>query len=82
MDENMEIVFCFDRTKILQSLSVRARKLICDHEISIRYLSEEEKENHPDAKYALDMDFYNHWTFFWNGRVSSLQRALNYAMSW
>lgn len=71
-----------DRTKILNSLSKLSKELICDYEISIRYLSEEEKKNHPDAKYALDMDFYNHWTFFWNGRVSSLRRALNYAMSW
>lgn len=71
-----------DRTKILNSLSKLSKELICDYEISIRYLSEEEKENHPDAKFVLDMDFYNHWTFFWNGRVSSLQRALNYAMSW
>ena len=82
MDEGLNVRFCFDRTKILQSLSVRARKLIRDHEISIRYLSEEEKENHPDTKFVLDMDFYNHWTFFWNGRVSSLQRVLYYAMSW
>ena len=82
MDEGLNVRFCFDRTKILNSLSKLSKELICDYEIDIRYLSEEEKENHPDAKFALDMDFYNHWAFWWDGKYRSLRNAVDEALSW